>query len=760
MDLNRYEYPTRGLIHISKLEGIIDLLKTESEENRIKNQLQTILQDHLLSTSLINEELDVVGDFLRHLLFANSDLLEINYINNCLTLINKKLPSRWNIPKFEIDEGFREALRTLVFEKPSFKDYKLVEEFLMSTKQSNYVNKNKIKQFLTEKIYEATPISILEIFEIYNEILRMLFVENRYNYELQEKFTPILSYFHNFFEQTLRSLKISNLAWVCLNILYIRSLIISGLNSLPKIEQRIKILYDLQKTFEEKTKDQLRFMIKMIELKTVDSLLINNIGVDILSDFLNRTLETFQGTYSLNRALSIIHSSLLESKVHIRFLDIIMQGIFSFIRLIDKLLSSQAVTEILNRWNEVLNLLVDFNIKLSRTYVSQNFEIDISDPNFINELSRRIKFQSIFVNYLRRIYLDSLFLIRQPKFFDPDLFSNILELIEIQSSEVKSSFELILQIFLNQYPFEEHFKLILNSQNFDEQFESLILFPLTRMLYLVDIDNFGDLIPDYLIGYFEISEIILKFLVNWFSFLYKFEKHKADSILILGPIVVYFHTYVIQFNFTRNQQNKAIPYMINLTYIEYLINKGSSDFHLSKEFKPNKFLRFNIDKLPALEKLLHSELYTEQSKIRTKLFKHILDPLKGSWTFSSSVSKDYYNQMIHFEGMVMEENEKEEFSDTTAIKKYLGELSIQIGMLFWNLETGKIDKAEPLPPLVDIVKFQSIGLIGYATHPYFWQDDNFALPIIRYVDPIISMIQMYPLMVSLPLSFIDETKEI
>ena len=675
-----YQFQTEGVISLQKLEQMMQLLPL-IDQRSITHDLEKIFEGHRLEQVIPYLEKDELGDFLRHVLYSSYDILDWSYIDLKLETIDRYLPTRWDIPKLELDQAFRSLFNTVILVKLTSEETRLFKKFF-KIHGIPFDIPSRILEILTSPQQSYRPFSFSWLFEIYKYFIYIIFKEKRNDFLTRQKYFPLLEFFELQMEKLFSRFNDKNHVWVALVNVHSNLLLDIGFESfLTKKFMFEKMIKSIQK-FPEMERNLVNLIIGTNLAKILNQQEFINLPLDKLISEINRILDLLFPTRNTNSMVDVFKNSILNYRIHVQFLKIIIEGFSNTLYLISTLKKRIPSDYLTFDYNQTFQNLLTIYFELAELVYNENSgDLSNLDPNmpFGYPIQFALGLQEYYWNHLYYLLSDL------PKDKKSDKLMRLKEFLAIQHSSYLKYVEMLEKTILDNYT-----ELIENTLDkmFENDFdiEDIIFSQSTEinLLYVLNVLLSVELPKFDTLKVFPIPEVLILIIKSWLIYFHKKGKGYEELFELVTPVLLELQASRIETEYINRNYPLALIHAINF----FLFNKWKQQVQIdfltiaSNNKKSTNFSNL-IQKFTETVQLSQNTSTYVQS-LTTELSQILIsDP--GKLNFDKLMSNLFELESIVQIGKPQEIVNKQKISENMTFN--LGQIAMELSELLSKLGT-------------------------------------------------------------------------
>ncbi len=651
------------------------------DQRSITHDLEKIFEGHRLEQVIPYLEKDELGDFLRHVLYSSYDILDWSYIDLKLETIDRYLPTRWDIPKLELDQAFRSLFNTVILVKLTSEETRLFKKFF-KIHGIPFDIPSRILEILTSPQQSYRPFSFSWLFEIYKYFIYIIFKEKRNDFLTRQKYFPLLEFFELQMEKLFSRFNDKNHVWVALVNVHSNLLLDIGFESfLTKKFMFEKMIKSIQK-FPEMERNLVNLIIGTNLAKILNQQEFINLPLDKLISEINRILDLLFPTRNTNSMVDVFKNSILNYRIHVQFLKIIIEGFSNTLYLISTLKKRIPSDYLTFDYNQTFQNLLTIYFELAELVYNENSgDLSNLDPNmpFGYPIQFALGLQEYYWNHLYYLLSDL------PKDKKSDKLMRLKEFLAIQHSSYLKYVEMLEKTILDNYT-----ELIENTLDkmFENDFdiEDIIFSQSTEinLLYVLNVLLSVELPKFDTLKVFPIPEVLILIIKSWLIYFHKKGKGYEELFELVTPVLLELQASRIETEYINRNYPLALIHAINF----FLFNKWKQQVQIdfltiaSNNKKSTNFSNL-IQKFTETVQLSQNTSTYVQS-LTTELSQILIsDP--GKLNFDKLMSNLFELESIVQIGKPQEIVNKQKISENMTFN--LGQIAMELSELLSKLGT-------------------------------------------------------------------------
>lgn len=735
-----YQFPTEGVIHEKKIKELMVTIEN-SQIDEIRKKINSIFAHHRLGQILPFLEIDELGDYLRHLVVCNHEMLDWAYIDYCLAQINKKFPSRWNIPKLELDLAFRSLFSTFILVQPSETERFLFRDFLLMIPEKEKYQRSMLKKLIDSDI-AIKFVSFASLITLYNRFIRKVYVEEKDNFHLRKKFSQLNEFFELQFEKIYNKFDDQKMVSAAISIIHSYLLIEQGLEPFQTVINRFEKNIRAMLTLPKNEQDLLGLILGASYSKLLNIRYFQTLPIEEFTAILLKTKRLLIPSDNVQGLIKVFRDAILTYRIHPMLVYIISEGLSSILHhfaILDRKLGGE-----IDDFRKLFKEVLDFRYEMAsivnkaveeRAWLKDSLSFDYQE--FVNK-------QMWDAIYYVHHWIDDEITNQR--------INDLIEFLKRTNPHLVKFLELYVGLVTGEYGKQIHDELKVKKK--DEK-EGLFYYEteqglLRTLTYLINLS-----LPDFpstkIIPKTELMILLIKEWLKSFEYL---NLAYNDLFEFLSPIVLEIQAQRIEHDYIDGKPTLALIHSINFFLFD-LWKKQQQQKHLTLGSQANGGEHPYMDMFTKVLETFQSRENTKN--IVQRLTTDLINIVKAT-LFNRVVTGPSIRSLIEMEKhLVATSQPLAEFEiDFQKINYILGNIVVALGTFFSNFEKTLSDESkwdllvEELKKLRSTINNKSNGTITNSVS----EIDLFIFPL-NNEHALAEAIHIFPMIVEVPKIFFN-----
>ncbi|RMG31062.1 MAG: hypothetical protein D6732_15240 [Methanobacteriota archaeon] len=737
-----YQFPTEGVIHVSALEELISTIETSSIDD-VKDKLKVLFENHRLGQILPYLEIDELGDYLRHLVICNHDALDWAYIDYCIAVLDKKFPTRWNIPKLELDQAFRSLFSSFVLLQPTE-----TERFLFRDLMNMISETEKYPRALLAKLVDPAItikyFSFASLVSLYQRFIRKIYIEERENFHLRRKFHLLNEFFELQFEKVYQKFEEQKMISAGISIIHSYILVDLGVEPFEAVINRFEKNLKSMLSLPKHEQDLLGLLLGASYAKLLNLRNFQNMPMEEFMAILLKTKKLLVPTENVSGLVDVFKEAILTYRIHPMLIFIISEGLSMI--LYQLALLNRKVDDHLEDLRTLFKQVLDFRNEVA-TIVEQALEerewMKASYSFDFNQFKELKTWDTLY--YLMYWPADEK---TQQK------FDELVHYLEQSNPKFIKYINIYRMVFNGHYKTNIIERLAEKQKHeheglFYEETEEGLLKVLTYLIHL----KLPDIPP---LKILDKNELMVMVIRDWLCAFEELKLGYHDLFELLSPILLEIQAQRIEYEYLEGRPTLALIHSINF----FLFDLWKKKTQISNLSFMSNGRDGDQDKtyLEMFSKVLSTFQTRENTKSIVQRLTNDLINIIRSTLFDKANNVQSFRSLIELENNLLSQSSKsgdENEINLTKVNYLLGNLVINLGNFFSKLEKNLEGSTNWDNLVKDLLTIRELFEPLNADDCEICQFDLFIFPL-KHEFALAEALHIFPMIVEVPQIFIAD----